>query len=119
LGAGGLLAAVVVAITLADQESKPEAVEAIRSHIEKITLTPNDQGTLDIRLHGDLARILEFCEAAGDGRERADRGSKRERPGRGGPGRRLSVVAGACNQFCLLFTARGLIPRKFALLQGP
>jgi hypothetical protein len=41
---------------------------------------------LEVRLHGDLARILELCEAGA---------RRRERPGRGGPGRGLSVVAGA------------------------
>jgi site-specific DNA recombinase len=80
---------------LADPAIKAEAAEAIRGQIERITLTPNDRGTLDIQLHGDLARILELCEAAEGGRERAGRGSKHERPGHGGPGRGLSVVAGA------------------------
>jgi site-specific DNA recombinase len=71
---------------LADPAIKAEATEVIRSHIERITLTPNEEGTLDIQLYGDLARILQFCEAG----ER-----KRERPGHGKPGRGLSVVAGA------------------------
>jgi hypothetical protein len=32
----------------ADPEIKAEAAEILRSHIERITLAPNDQGTLDI-----------------------------------------------------------------------
>jgi hypothetical protein len=67
----------------------------IRSQIERITLAPNAEGGLDIQLYGDLARILELCEAG----ER-----RRERPGRE-PGRELSVVAGACNTLCLLLFA--------------
>jgi hypothetical protein len=73
-------------------------MEIVRSQIERITLTPNGEGGLDIQLHGDLARILEICEAG----ERTC-----ERPGRGRPGRascgRLSVVGGAYNhrQFAL------------------
>jgi hypothetical protein len=88
---------------LADPVIKAEAAEVIRSQIERITLTPNEQGTLDIQLHGALARILELCEAG----ER-----KRERPGRGGPGREVSVVAGACNTLCLLLFASAWIGRR-------
>jgi hypothetical protein len=73
---------------LADPMDKAEAMEIVRSQIERITLTPNDQGTLDIQLHGDLARILEICEA---GERRS------ERPRTDVPGRGLSVVAGAYN----------------------
>ena len=38
---------------LADPVLRPEPAEVIRSHIERITLTPNEEGTLDIRLHGE------------------------------------------------------------------
>jgi site-specific DNA recombinase len=76
---------------LADPAIKAEAAETIRSQIERITLTPNAEGTLDIQLRGDLARILELCEAG----ER----KQRERPGRGGPGRELSVVVGHVTPF--------------------
>jgi site-specific DNA recombinase len=71
---------------LANPATHPNTVASIRGQIERITLTPNDEGGLDIHLYGDLARILELCE----GGER-----KRQRPGHGGPGRELSVVAGA------------------------
>ena len=106
----GLYRAKVAALeeALSNPDDQHEATDVIRSHIDRITLTPNGQGALDIHLHGDLARILEFCEAAEDRRERADRGARRERPGRGGPGRELSVVAGACNHLCALFVAPGL-----------
>ena len=63
----------------------------IRSLIERITLTPREDGTLEVLLYGELARILQFCEAG----ERTG-----ERPGHGGPGRGLSVVAGARNHLC-------------------
>jgi site-specific DNA recombinase len=42
---------------LADPALKAESAEIIRSHIGRITLTPNEAGTLDIQLYGDLARI--------------------------------------------------------------
>ena len=71
---------------LANPVTHPETVASIRSQIERITLTPNAEGRLDVQLYGDLAQILQFCEMG----ER-----KRQRPGRGKPGRELSVVAGA------------------------
>ena len=71
---------------LADPEIEAEAAAIIRSQIERITLTPNSEEGLDVLLHGDLARILEICEAAE---------GKRQRPGSSGPGRERSVVAGA------------------------
>jgi DNA invertase Pin-like site-specific DNA recombinase len=71
---------------LANPLDKTEAMEIVRSQIERITLTPNAEGSLDIHLCGDLAHILQWCEA-GPG--------KSERPGTGVPGRGLSVVAGA------------------------
>jgi site-specific DNA recombinase len=66
---------------LADPTIRVEAAEVIRSHIERITLTPKADGGLEVLLHGDLARILRFCEAG----ER-----KSQRPGRDGPGRGLT-----------------------------
>jgi site-specific DNA recombinase len=71
---------------LADPEIKAEAMGIVRRQIERITLTPNAEDGLDVHLYGDLARILQLCEAG----ERTDK-----RPGRGVPGRGLSVVAGA------------------------
>jgi site-specific DNA recombinase len=71
---------------LADPEIKAEAMEIVRSQIERITLTPNAEDGLDVHLYGDLARILQLCEAG----ERTDKRPRTDVPGRG-----LSVVAGA------------------------
>jgi hypothetical protein len=35
----------------------------IRSVIERITLTPREDGTLELLPYGELARKLQFCEA--------------------------------------------------------
>jgi site-specific DNA recombinase len=48
---------------LADPAINAEAAEVIRRQIERITLTPSENGTLAVQLYGDLARILQFCEA--------------------------------------------------------
>ena len=74
---------------LADPATGPDTVASIRRQIERITLTPSEEGALDVQLCGDLARIVEFCE-------RSER--KSGRPGGGGLGRGWGVVAGACNQ---------------------
>jgi hypothetical protein len=71
---------------LEDPSIKAEAMELVRGQIERITLTPGDDGGLDVALQGDLARILQLCDAG----ER-----KSKRPGTDVPGRELSVVAGA------------------------
>jgi site-specific DNA recombinase len=70
---------------LADPEIKAEAMAIVRSQIDRITLTPGEDGGLAVELYGDLARILQLCEAGEH---------KQQRPGRRGPGRGLSVVAG-------------------------
>ena len=72
---------------MADPAIQAEAAAIIRGQIEKITLTPNAEGGLEVLLHGDLARILQVCEAGG--------GRQDKRPGTDVPGRELSVVAGA------------------------
>jgi hypothetical protein len=82
---------------LANPATHPNTVASIRRQIERITLTPNDEGGLDIHLYGDLARILEFCEADEH---------KSQRPGHGRPGREVSVVAGARNHLCRTFMIR-------------
>jgi hypothetical protein len=85
---------------LADPELAAEAMEAIRSLIARIILTPKSEGGLAAELHGDLAQILTIAETAG---------GKRERPGRGRQGRGLSVVAGARFGRCFpLVSAREL-----------
>lgn len=40
------------------EDNKAEAAEILRSLVEKIVLTPNAEGKLDVDLHGDLAGIL-------------------------------------------------------------
>ena len=98
LGAFALITLVVVFIK--NRHSSHVIHPLIRSQIERIILTPDAEGRLEVHLHGDLGRILQLCEAAENERERAGRGSKSQRPGRGGPGRGLSVVAGARNHLC-------------------
>jgi crotonobetaine/carnitine-CoA ligase len=49
------------------------------------------RGGENISLHGDLARILQLCEAA----DEKSGSRKRKLPGQGGPGSQVSVVAGA------------------------
>jgi len=46
---------------LNDDENRTEAADLIRSLVDRITLTPNDQGKLDISLYGDLAGILSVA----------------------------------------------------------
>jgi molybdopterin converting factor small subunit len=46
---------------LEDPEQKDEAMELIRSLIEKIELTPKEGGGVNALLHGDLERILLLC----------------------------------------------------------
>ncbi len=87
---------------LNDPAFKAEAVEILRSLIDRIELSPRQDGPgLEARLCGDLARILAFCEAAED---------KNELPGSGEPGSQLSVVAGARNQRYLQIS-EGWLPR--------
>jgi site-specific DNA recombinase len=50
---------------LADPAVQTEAAAIIRSQFERITLTPDTEGGLEVLLQGDLARILEICEAGG------------------------------------------------------
>ncbi|KRE16788.1 hypothetical protein ASE66_09245 [Bosea sp. Root483D1] len=46
-----------------DPELRDEAMEAIRSMIERIVVSPRDGGGVTLELHGDLARILAVCSA--------------------------------------------------------
>ncbi len=56
---------------LEDAEHKDEAMEHIRSLIEKIELTPKEEGGLDAVLHGDLARILALCSTGAEAAKEA------------------------------------------------
>jgi hypothetical protein len=46
---------------LEDAEHRDQAMELIRSLIDKIDQTPKEGGGVDALLHGDLARILTLC----------------------------------------------------------
>ena len=71
---------------LNDPVIRDEAGDLIRSLISEITLRPReDEGGVDAVLHGDLATILAFCDAAEH---------KSKLPGARAPGSLLSVVAG-------------------------
>jgi len=48
---------------LEEPELRDEAMEAIRSMIDRIVITPRDGGSVELDLHGDLARILMLCSA--------------------------------------------------------
>ncbi|MGI9505021.1 MAG: hypothetical protein ACR2RE_18400 [Geminicoccaceae bacterium] len=43
------------------EENRAEAAEVIRSLVDRIIMTPNDKGQLEIDLHGDLAGILSMA----------------------------------------------------------
>ncbi len=51
-------------ILLEDTEHRDEAMELIRSLIEKIVVTPKKDEGVDALLHGDLARILSLCSSS-------------------------------------------------------
>ena len=75
-----------LAEVLNDDTIKAEAAEIIRGLVDKVVLTPTQDGDdLDAQLHGDLANILAFCDAEN---------SNQKRPGSNKPGRQVSVVAG-------------------------
>ena len=50
-----------LAEALGAEENRAEAADILRSLIERITLTPNAEGKLDIDLYGDLAGILSHA----------------------------------------------------------
>ena len=72
--------------TLDDPTIRTEAMEVVRSLIDRIVLHPRAGGGLDIQLHGDLVEILALCE---------ERTPKSKPPADGLAGGILSVVAGA------------------------
>ena len=73
---------------LANPDTHSKTVASIRGQIEGITLTPNEQGTLDVQLYGDLARVLQFCEAGTHERERPGLGSTKRAQTASGAGMR-------------------------------
>jgi len=70
---------------LDDPETRAEAMEIIRGMIDRIVLTPVEEG-LRAELYGDLAEIVAACETVE---------GKKELPGNIIPRSQLSVVAGA------------------------
>ena len=46
---------------LTADENRAEAADLLRSLLDRIELTPNDQGRLEIDLYGDLAGILTLA----------------------------------------------------------
>ena len=86
---------------LASPDVTPDAGEAIRSLVERVTLAPGaKRGEMLATLHGDLGTILEWTERTG-------RKSKTDIPS---AGMSVSVVAGECNQRYLQ-PLRSRIPR--------
>ncbi|RWQ04097.1 hypothetical protein [Mesorhizobium sp.] len=53
-----------LAQTLNRDENRTEAADLLRSLVERIELAPNEQGRLEIDLHGDLAGILMLAQNA-------------------------------------------------------
>jgi site-specific DNA recombinase len=45
-------------IGLQDEAIRPEAVEILRSMIERVVVTPTKASTLRVELHGDIARLI-------------------------------------------------------------
>ena len=75
---------------LNDPAIRTEAAGILRQLIDRVELLPSADGkTLDAVLHGDLATILMFCQAAGHNH------NNKKAPELGAPGLMLSVVAGA------------------------
>jgi site-specific DNA recombinase len=50
-----------LAQALTAEENRAEAADLLRSLVDRIELTPNDQGKLEIDLYGDLAGILSVA----------------------------------------------------------
>jgi hypothetical protein len=72
-------------------------VGLLRSPLDRIELTPNDQGRLGIDLYGDLAGILSLASSKDRPLEASDPSVQQ-----------VKVVAGAGSGLCEIFSARGL-----------
>ena len=68
--------------SLSDPTLRAEAMEALRSLIEKVIITPEGDG-FSVDLYGELGALITLAER-----------QKQKRPGEISPGRSLSVVAG-------------------------
>lgn len=77
--------------SLNDPEIKEEAVDVLRSLIDRIEMHPGSEGkSVDAVLYGDMAEIFALCAAHKGNLART-----------AVPGSQLSVVAGTRNQRCL------------------
>jgi site-specific DNA recombinase len=45
-------------VALQDEAIRPEAIEILRSMMERVVVTPTKAGTLRVELHGDIARLI-------------------------------------------------------------
>ncbi len=80
-------------------ENRAEAADLIRSLVDRITLTPNDEGKLDIYLFGDLAGILSMAANKNRPLQKSDPSVLQ-----------VKMVAGAGNQRYLQI-CQGRVPR--------
>jgi site-specific DNA recombinase len=85
---------------LQDEAIRMEAIEILRSMIERVVVTPSPEGGLQVELYGDLARLITADEPI------RQSGTKSKRPASDEAGRAvLSVVAGTRNCLYLLLFA--------------
>ena len=84
-----------LAEALNENQTRLEAAEAIRSLIDEIRLVPKD-GTLKIELFGELAALVNLANTKPRSKE---------------AGVQVTMVAGARNRLCRLFTSPALIPQ--------
>ena len=76
---------------LRDEAIRPEAIEILRSMMERVVVTPAEDGTLRVELHGDIARLITADEPI-DAARKATRAASGE-----AAGAVLSMVAGEHN----------------------
>jgi site-specific DNA recombinase len=91
-----------LAAVLSAEENRAAAADVLRSLIDRIALTPNDQGKLEIDLYGDLAGILSLA-ANDDGRKETNGSSGRSV----NLVQQVKVAAGARNHLDLFLFANG------------
>jgi hypothetical protein len=75
-----------------------------RSLIDRIVLTPREEGGVNAVLHADLARILALCEAV--------RAALRVIGSGGGSGQAKTLEGGAIRGFCVCHGCADLKPPR-------
>jgi site-specific DNA recombinase len=50
---------------LEDEAIRPEAIEILRSMMERVVVTPTKDGTLRVELHGDIAQLITVDDQIG------------------------------------------------------